>query len=107
MSVIRKFVAWCKELLSDDGIASTGRFVTVVMILSTCISVLACTYVVVYLSLLQKKIPERVTDIVAMIGALTGLSTGVAGVTYGMSKFSGSGIIDSIKQRLGGSKDDK
>lgn len=107
MNVIRKFVTWCNDLVSENGVPSTGRFVTILMIASSCMSVLACTYIVVYLSLLQKKIPERVGDIVAMIGALTGLSTGVAGVTYGMSKFSGSGIIDAIKQKLGGSKDDK
>ena len=107
MNAIRKFVAWARSVLSEpDGTGSSSRIAFLALVVTCCVSILSCCFVLLYLVVIFKKIPEGVEKMVALIGALTGLSAAGAGA-YASNKFSASGVVEAIKNKLGGSQETK
>lgn len=102
MNAIRKFVHWVKTVMSEpDGTGSSARVAFLALIATCCVCILACSFVIVYLVVIFQKIPEGIEKMVGLIGALTGLTAAGAGA-YSANKFSASGIVETIKQKLGG-----
>lgn len=102
MKALRQFVAWFKSVLSEpDGTGSSSRVAFLLLIVTCCLSIASCTFVLLYLVLLFKKIPEGMEHMVSLIAALTGLSAAGAGA-YAANKFSASGIFEALKNKLTG-----
>lgn len=105
MNAIRRFGSWCKGVLSEpDGTGSSSRVAFLMLIATCCLSIISCTFVLLYLVLLFKKIPEGMEHMVSLIGALTGLSAAGA-AAYASNKFSAGGIFGALKDKLTGKQD--